>query len=397
MLYVYVRYVMSEKHRATLIHHPDFLAYDFGSQHPLRPERITLGVDLLRETGLWRPDGRGLPPDGVDRRELETVHSPGYIRTVEEASVGWFPAGELIRYGLGPGDTPAFPGMHDAAAVITAGTVRAAQDIVTGRLEHAFNPSGGWHHALEARASGFCIYNDAAIAAAILSREYGARVLYVDFDCHHGDGVQWLFYDDPRVLTISFHESGRFLFPGTGDPSETGQGAGTGFAINVPMAPFTRDASWLDAVYSLLPDATARFQPDVIISNHGADTHLLDPITHLALTTRAFVEQARLVHTLAHGYAGGRWLAVGSGGYEWQAVVPRSWAIVWAEMSEQVLPERVPETWRQRWGAATASPLPESFIDHEELSPATNRESEIVAINRRVVSTARAVHGLAVG
>lgn len=385
---------MSHNHHAALVHHPDFLAYDFGQQHPLRPERITLGLDLLRETGLWQPGMVELSHSPVDRTELETIHASEYIRIVEDASIGWFPGGELGRYGLGPGDTPAFPGMHDAATAISGGTVQAARDIMAGRLDHAFNPSGGWHHALHDRASGFCIYNDAAIAAAILTREYGARVLYVDFDCHHGDGVQWLFYDDPRVLTISFHESGRFLFPGTGDVSEIGQGAGAGFAVNVPMAPYTSDESWLEAVQAILPEVTDRFRPDVIISNHGADTHLRDPITHLALSTHAFVEQARLVHALAHDHASGRWLAVGSGGYEWRAVVPRSWTIIWAEMTQQELPQRVPDAWRRRWAPDGSTPLPEFFIDPPDTNSVIDRRHEIAAINRRTVAGARNAHGL---
>jgi acetoin utilization protein AcuC len=385
---------MSEPHRATLTHHPDFLAYDFGPQHPLRPERITRGLDLLAEAGLRHlQHGRASRPS-MDRAGLETVHAAEYIRSVEEASAGKLPPRELILYGLGPGDTPAFSGAHEAATAISGGTVQAARDIVAGRVDHAFNPSGGWHHALRARASGFCIYNDAAIAAAILSREHEMRVLYVDFDCHHGDGVQWLFYDDPRVLTVSFHESGRYLFPGTGDPSETGQDAGIGFAINVPMAPYTRDESWLEAVHSVLPDVTERFRPDVIISNHGADTHLWDPITHIALTTRAFAQQARLVHALSHEYAGGRWLAVGSGGYEWRDVVPRSWSIVWAEMSGQTLPERIPAAWRDRWDPDGMFRLSESFLDPEGVSPPTDRDAEITAINRRTLAAVRSLHGL---
>lgn len=388
---------MPDAHRAVLVHHSDFLTYDFGPQHPLRPERITAGLDLLGETGLWRPGSDDVHLRPLGRADLETVHAAAYIRTVEEASVGWIPSEELVRHGLGPGDTPAFPGMHEAATAISGGTVQAARDIAAGEVDHAFNPSGGWHHALRKRASGFCVYNDAAIAAAILTREHDMRVLYVDFDCHHGDGLQWLFYDDPRVLTISFHESGRFLFPGTGDVSEIGKGSGTGFAINVPMAPYTRDASWLEAVYSILPDATARFQPDVIISNHGADTHLWDPITHLALTTRAFAKQANLVHRLAHQYAAGRWLAVGSGGYEWRAVVPRSWAIIWAEMSDQILPEKMPAAWRERWDPNGGLPLMESLVDSDEVSSPTDHEAEIVAINRHVLAEVRRIHALSQG
>jgi len=175
--------------------------------------------------------------------------------------------------------------MHEASALVVGGTVMAARRIMDGGIRHAFNPGGGWHHALPNRASGFCVYDDPAVAAAAAVREYGARVLYADFDCHHGDGVQWSFYDDPAVLTVSFHESGRFLFPGSGDVIEVGEGAGRGFAVNVPFAPYTQDDSWMRAVDEILPEMADRFRPDILITAHGADTHVWDPLTHLSLTT----------------------------------------------------------------------------------------------------------------
>jgi acetoin utilization protein AcuC len=251
-------------------------------------------------------------------------------------------------------------------------------------LDHVFHPAGGLHHAQRARASGFCIYNDPALAAVVAVNEFNARVLYLDFDCHHGDGVQWLFYDDPRVMTLSFHESGRFLFPGTGDVTEIGTGAGEGYAANVPFAPLTQDDSWCDAINSVVPPVIDRFRPDLLLTVHGCDTHVLDPLTHLSLSTNAFFAQARLAHDLAHRYTRGRWVAFGSGGYDWRRVVPRSWAILWSEMSGRALPGALPDAWLDRWGGAGEEPLPRRFRDNRDtVHPA--RRDEIEATNRDAV------------
>jgi acetoin utilization protein AcuC len=381
-------------HRAVIAHHPDFLHYDFGPQHPLRPERIVAGLDLLQSAGLWDPERELLRPSPASRAELELVHDPAFINAVEEASTDWFPAVELRRFGLGPGDNPAFPGMHEAAAVVTGGSVAAVRQVMSGEVAHAFNPAGGLHHASRSRASGFCIYDDPAVAAAVAVREFDARVLYVDVDCHHGDGVQWIFYESPEVLTISFHESGRYLFPGTGDVTETGRGKGSGYAVNVPMAPYTQDRSWLDAVETIVPPLAARFAPDLVISAHGADTHIWDPLTHLCLTTSAFADQARLIHRLAHQYAAGRWLAVGSGGYDWRRVVPRSWTILWAEMTGRPLPHTLPEDWRSRWSPGADTPFPSTYLDDTSLAAPMPRAAEIAALNARTLASACALAGL---
>jgi acetoin utilization protein AcuC len=383
---------MGSEHHSAVAYNPEFLAYDFGPEHPLRPERITAGLDLLTEADIWNRERETLDPPPASRQELELVHDGRYVHAVQEASNGWFP--ELARFGLSAGDNPAFPGMHESAAAVTGGSIEAARRLMRGDLAHAFNPAGGLHHAMRARASGFCIYNDPAVAAAAAVEEYGARVMYVDFDCHHGDGVQWLFYADPRVLTVSFHESGRFLFPGTGDVHELGEGPGLGYSINLPMAPFTQDDSWLASVYTVIPALAERFQPDLIISSHGADTHIWDPLTHLALTTRSFFEQAHVIHDLAHRYAQGRWLAVGSGGYDWRRVVPRSWSIVWAEMTGRALPDQIPETWRERWTSSGPEPLPQTFVDPPDLYAPVPRADEITRQNRHTLDLVQQLAGL---
>jgi acetoin utilization protein AcuC len=386
---------MNHRCRAAIAHHADLLLYDFGPYHPLQPERITAGLDLLAECGLWSSPDETVSPAVSPLADLETVHDRDYIRAVDEAGTGFYPAGELARYGFSSTDNPAFPAMHHAAALVCGATVEAARQVMDGRLDHAFSPAGGLHHALRARASGFCIYNDPAVAAATLVRDLGSRVFYVDFDCHHGDGVQWIFYRDPNVMTVSFHETGRFLFPGTGDVTECGEGPGSGYTINVPFVPFTQDEQWLQAVEMLLPPLVERFQPDVIISNHGCDTHQWDPLTHLSLTTASFVAQARLVHELAHAFCGGRLITVGSGGYDWRRVVPRSWAIVWATLTGRDLPAVLPSSWLSRWSSEPDEPMPPTFLDAPDLISGLVLHENVERANQNTLAAALEVANLA--
>lgn len=366
-------------HNSAVTYDGGYLDYNFGPSHPLRPERISAGLSLMESCGILGP-ADFLHHSAAPRDELLLVHEERYVRALEAASDGWLPFSKLSPYGISfRGDNPPFAGMHEAASAVAGGSIRAVRAIMGGELDHAFNPAGGLHHAHAAQASGFCIYDDPALAAAVAVHEFDARVLYVDFDCHHGDGVQWIFYDDPRVLTISFHESGKFLFPSTGFVGETGEGPGRGYSVNVPMQPFTRDAFWQRAIETVLPDLVERFRPDIIISAHGADTHVFDPLTHLQLTTDSFVYQAKLTHELAHALAGGHWLALASGGYDWRRVVPRAWAILWAEMTDQRLPDRVPDTWRDEWGYQ--EPMPDHFRDPGLLSQPDESQNDIQKVN----------------
>jgi len=379
---------------SAIVYRPEYKSYDFGPQHPLRPERLGAGLSLLEALGLWNPAAETIDADAATTEELALIHDDAYIRAVKEAGTGWFPGSELRRYGLGIPDNPAFPGMHEAAALVAGGTADAVRRIMRGQLLHAFAPAGGLHHAFPARAAGFCIYNDPALAAAIATREFGARVLYVDFDCHHGDGVQEIFYRDPSVLTVSFHESGEFLFPGTGSVVERGAEAGRGYAVNVPVMPYTDDRSWHDTIHAVLPPVAERFQPDLIISAHGADTHIWDPLTHLALTTASFAAQAQLVHDLARTHTNNRWLAVGSGGYDWRRVVPRSWAILWAEMTGRPLPADLPPTWCTEWDTEPLEPLPRTIHDGPDIAGALPARAESAEANRTIVAEVRRLHAL---
>jgi acetoin utilization protein AcuC len=376
---------------ARIVNHPDLTLYDFGPQHPLRPERITAGLGLLEAAELWVPGEETLVPVVAEAAELELVHSAAYVRAVDEIGSGHLPRSEQARHGFASTDNPAFPDMHYAAALVAGAAVTATRAIMDDRLDHVFSPAGGLHHALRARASGFCVYNDPAVAAAVAVEEYGARVLYIDLDCHHGDGVQWLFYDRADLFTVSFHESGRFLFPGTGDVAEIGEGTGWGYCLNVPFSPFTRDDSWGEALDELIEAIAEQYRPDLLISNHGCDTHVWDPLTHLSLSTASFVRQAALMHRVAHRFAGGRWLAVGSGGYEWRRVVPRSWSILWAEMAGREVPVELPARWREEWLGAGEWPRPYTFMDGDEVAPGGPREEEIRRWNRETIEAATRV------
>jgi acetoin utilization protein AcuC len=334
--------------------------YDFGPSHPLTPRRFGPAIDLLEAVGA-QP---GLAPEPAPDAELVACHSAGFVRVVRGFSVDPFglPEAGISEYG----DVPPFPGMHEAGAMVAGGSLRAMEAILRGDVEHAFHPGGGLHHAMRDRASGFCIYNDVALAIARARRD-GLRVLYLDFDVHHGDGVQDLFYDDPGVLTFSIHETGRYLFPGTGFAEETGEGKAAGSALNVPLQPGTGERAWLEAVRSLVPALAAAFRPDVVVSQHGADSHAFDPLAHLRVTTTAMGEAARIVDAVAHRWAGGRWLATGGGGYDAYRVVPRSWSLVWLAGAHRDVPASTPVSWRERWASEAArygqAPLPETFED----------------------------------
>ena len=346
--------------RALLVYSPEAVEYDHGPQHPLRPIRVRLTRELIHAYGLLGDGGaEEIPMRIATDQELLLVHTERYLDVVKRAGAG--ERGDWSRFGLGPGDNPIFPEMHRASARVAGGSIVAAESVVEGRADHAFNPAGGLHHAMPETASGFCVYDDPAIAIAWMLDHGVERVAYVDIDVHHGDGPQAIFYRDPRVLTISIHESGRYLFPGTGSVDERGAGEGEGSAINIPLPPYTSDEGWLRAFHEVVPGAVTRFGPDVLVTQLGCDTHHTDPLAHLALSTRAYREAAAVLHELAHEAAAGRWVATGGGGYQWARVVPRAWTIAFAEMAERELPDEIPRAWldlaTSEAGAAAPRPL----------------------------------------
>lgn len=301
-------------------------AYDFGPGHPLAPVRQQLTYRLLNEFDALERPGVELinPVEAVDAAAVLRVHSPDFVDAVRLASEDLSMAD--LRHGLGTEDVPAFPGMHDAALHVAGATLAAAAAVASGDVVHAVNIAGGLHHAQRDAASGFCVYNDIAVAIAWLLDNGFSRIAYIDVDVHHGDGVQNIFWADPRVLTVSLHETGRTLFPGTGFAEEVGGRGAEGTAVNVALPPGTADAAWLRAFEAVVPDVIAAFEPEIIVSQHGCDSHVDDPLAHLALTVDGQRRSYERIHELAHEHTDGRWVAVGGGGYEWVDVVPRAWS-----------------------------------------------------------------------
>ena len=372
---------------------PRSLEHDFGPHHPLTPRRFGPGMDLLEALG-GQP---GLAPQPASDEELLAVHEPSYLRTVRRFS-------EDPRLppamGIGPGDVPPFAGMHEAAAVVAGGSLRALEAILRGEVAHAFHPGGGLHHAMAGRAAGFCIYNDVALAIA-WARRAGLRVMYIDLDVHHGDGVEAIHRDDPDVLTVSVHETGRTLFPGTGGATDVGRGPAAGTVVNLPLEPLAGDDAWLATIRIALPALAEAFRPDLVVSQHGSDAHAWDPLAHLRVTTTAMSEAARLVDGIAHDHAGGRWLSTGGGGYDVYRVVPRAWALVWLAAAHRVVPGETPTGWRQRWAAEAArydgGLLPERLLDEPNAGlsrpPAQEAATQDATATTAVV-VARALHAL---
>jgi acetoin utilization protein AcuC len=297
------------------------LAYDLG-EHPLDPVRVELTVALARELGvLDRPRVRVRPPAPADDATLTRVHRPDYLHAVRAAPDDPFFSG----YGLGTADNPIFDRMHEASALIAGASVAAAEAVWRGAARRAVNVAGGLHHAMPGRAAGFCVYNDVAVAIAHLLDLGAERVAYLDVDVHHGDGVQEAFYTDPRVLTVSLHETPLALFPGTGFPDETGGAGAEGSAVNVALPPGTGDEGWLRAFHAVVPSVLRAFRPQILVTQCGADAHRLDPLADLRLSVDGQRATYLALRSLADELCGGRWVATGGGGYALVEVVPRAW------------------------------------------------------------------------
>ncbi len=374
--------------RSALIWDPALTGYFFRPDHPFNPKRLELTVSLIEALGLsGGPDTPVVAPRAATEAELLRVHSPEYLDAVKRFSATGQAGEEGWRWGLGTDDTPAFPAMHEVTSLVTGGTLRAAELVMSGEFTRAFNVAGGLHHAHRDRASGFCVYSDLAAAIAWIREAHGARVMYIDYDAHHGDGVQGIFYGDPEVLTLSIHESGRYLFPGTGFVDELGEGEGYGYSLNLPLEPFTEDDSWIAAYRRLLPEVAEAFRPDVIVLQNGCDGHVLDPLTHLRATTRLYEETVRLTCEVADRLCAGRVVATGGGGYDVWRVVPRAWTHVWGALSGQKVPDAVPRDWLERWQGESPDLLPERMRDEPDEFPPVPRRDEIEATNRRTLES----------
>lgn len=365
---------------SAVVYDPAYLRYDFGAGHPFSPKRWALLVSLLEAFGLPLDP---LKPAVVDDDVLGAVHTSAYLHAVASASVGgWVPAAH--RHGLGTSDVPVFSGMDEAARIHVGGTLRALQAVADGSVARVLQLGGGLHHALPDQASGFCVYNDLSVGIAALRRQ-GLRVAYVDVDVHHGDGVQWIHYADPGVLTVSLHESGHTLFPGTGFTNERGTDEGLGSVVNLPLVAGTGDAGYLHAFRAVVPLALERFRPDVMLVQAGADAHVCDPLAHLALTTHGFEQIFRHLLDYAEQYAGGRMAVTLGGGYNLDATL-RVWAILTHLVHDVPLPERLPEAWHTAQGEE-GLPFTPSLHDDPALASSNERADHL---NLRTIAEALA-------
>ncbi len=372
-----------------------FLRYAWSPHHPMNPARLELTMALARELGVLDGAEQVAPRPAADA-DLLRVHDPSYIAAIRRAED--LPEDEARAVGLDADDNPVFAHMHEAAAIVVGGTLAAAEEIVTGRARRAVSIGGGMHHAMAGRAAGFCVYNDVAVAISWLLDNGFRRIAYIDVDVHHGDGVQAAFEEDPRVLTVSIHQDPATLWPCTGGAGEIGTGPGTGTAVNLPLPPGTGDAQWLRAFHAVVPEAIAAFAPEIIVSQCGVDTHRDDPLADLRLTVDGQRAAFVAMRDLADRHAGGRWLAVGGGGYDVLGVVPRAWThLMAAALGRSVAPDTpVPAAWRERVRALdpeAAVPLSMGDGGTAEYVPWPRPAAGAEAVDRAVRATRRAVFG----
>lgn len=371
---------------AVFIYSDEQLGYSFSETHPFNQQRIVLTVDLLKKYGALT-DADIIAPRIATDDELRLAHDAKFIEVVKQASKGEITETVGQMYGIGTEDTPIFPNMHEASAMLVGGTLTAVDEVMSGRARHALNLGGGLHHGFKGRASGFCVYNDSSVAIKYLQEKYNARVLYIDTDAHHGDGVQWCFYEDPEVCTLSIHETGRYLFPGTGNITERGNGKGYGTSFNFPIDAFTEDDSFLDVYRTAITEVVEYFKPDVILTQNGADAHYFDPLTHLYGTMKIFEEIPRIAREIANEYCEGRWIAVGGGGYDIWRVVPRAWANLWIAMKGEDAPTGLlPAKWLDTWQKDSPVSLITTWEDPVPLYKPIPRKDEITEKNAQMLN-----------
>ncbi|MFC6287979.1 acetoin utilization protein AcuC [Nocardioides sp. GCM10027113] len=348
---------------ASVVFDRSLCEYSFGPGHPMSPVRVDLTMRLATDLGVVGDRLQMVPAPMADLDQILTVHDPQLIEAVEHC--GTVRDGNDLSHGLGTDDNPVFLGMHHAAAHVVGATLEACRQVWSGEATHSANITGGLHHAMPDRASGFCVYNDVAVGIQYLLDQGAERVAYVDVDVHHGDGVEKIFWDDPRVLTISLHETGQMLFPGTGFPQDVGGHDARGSAVNVALPPGTGDAGWLRAFHAVVPPLLREFRPDVLVTQHGCDSHVEDPLAHLMMSVDGQRAAYAALHDLAHEVAGGRWVATGGGGYALVEVVPRSWTHLLALVAGRPLdPDTAtPDSWREYVRAVLGRTAPLRLTD----------------------------------
>ncbi|WP_068674763.1 acetoin utilization protein AcuC [Oceanobacillus sp. Castelsardo] len=375
------------KKNAAFIFSNKFLNYHFHEKHPFNQKRLQLTKELLEQSNALTSEDLVLPREASDK-EIALFHDEDYIEAVKRASFGQLSDDEKSEFGLGTEDTPIFEGMHEASALLVGGSLTAVDEVLNRRVNHSLNLGGGLHHGFKRKASGFCIYNDGAIAIRYIRKNYNLRVLYVDTDAHHGDGVQSAFYDDPDVCTFSIHETGRYLFPGTGNVDERGIKKGFGYTFNLPIDAFTQDESFLEVYEAAIRKIAKFFKPDIIVTQNGADAHTYDPLTHLCTSMKIYERIPEISHELAHEYCGGRWIALGGGGYDIWRVVPRAWAQIWNVMKmDTINTGPLPRTWIEKWQRESTVSIPNHWHDTNiEAFPYIPRKLEISEKNSKLLN-----------
>ena len=333
--------------KAAFIYADELSQHTLSETHPMKPVRLRYTYELLEAYGVFdAPNVSLVAPREALLEEIMWYHSADYVEAVRRLSDGDASVDQR-RFNFGPGDNPAYPGIFDATVLSTGATMTAVEMLLSDEADAAFSISGGLHHAMPSYAYGFCVFNDPVIGIKRFVAE-GMKVAYVDIDCHHGDGVQHAFYDTDEVMTISLHESGAFLFPGTGHTQEIGAGRGRGYSVNMPLYPYTTDEVYLWALREVAMPLLQRFRPDVLVTQLGIDSHFRDPITHLALSVQGHAAAVEELASLSIG----KWLALGGGGYDLQAVA-RAWTLDFAAMSEQQLSAEIPASYADRYGVST--------------------------------------------
>jgi len=331
--------------------------YFLREDHVLTPTRLQLAYELLQFYGAFdEPSSRLLAPRQAEEEEILSFHTKDYLEAVKSLSLGEERFDPATFNFSAEGDNPPYQGMYEASALEVGASLVAAELVESGEVDVAFNISGGLHHAAPNYASGFCVFNDVVIAISSLLRK-GLRIAYIDIDAHHGDGVQHAFYQSDSVLNISFHEWGRYLFPGTGGVNEMGKGPGRGYSVNLPFLPYTDDQIYLWAFKEIVPPLVEKFNPDILVTQLGCDTHFLDPLTHFVLTTEGYTEVIRELGRLAP-----RWIALGGGGYD-MGVVARAWTLAYGVMIDRDWPDDIPSEFQERYGLKRLRDHAEFTID----------------------------------
>jgi acetoin utilization protein AcuC len=322
--------------KTAFIYSDEFSKFDYGPSHPFKIFRLKLTYELIKAYGLLSlPNTQYVNAKMAGDKDLLLFHDSEYIEILKAANVG-IEIPSAYYYGLGPGDNPVFVGLYDWSKLVTGATLKAASMVNDGEADIAFNISGGLHHALASRASGFCYINDIVITILSLLKK-DKRIAYIDIDAHHGDGVQEAFYTTDKVLTISIHETGNMLFPGTGFEDETGNGDGEGYSVNIPMPPFSDDELFLYAFNEVVPPIIKKFNPDIVVTQLGVDSFYSDPLTHLNYTNNGYCEVLKKIKEISP-----KWIALGGGGYD-IANVAKAWTLAWAIMNDVEISDDIPD------------------------------------------------------